>query len=120
MKKLVVLCFLLYYGELAMSMSLTSNAFSNQGAIPTVYTCEGPEISPALSWQNVPSDAKSLVLIVSDPDAPDPKAPKMTWMHWVLYNIPPQSTGLSEDVRDKLPQGTLVGTNSSHKVSYQG
>src|SRR5215475_13481115 len=70
------------------NMRITSTAFSNQGAIPTLYTCEGKDISPPLAWTDIPAGAKSLALIVDDPDAPDPAAPKMTWAHWVLYNLP--------------------------------
>ncbi len=78
---------------MAMALVITSAAFTNDGSIPKQYTCEGADISPALSWSGVPAGAKSLVLIVDDPDAPDPKAPKLTWVHWVLYNIPPRPPG---------------------------
>ena len=83
------------------SLTLTSSAFKHQGEIASVYTCEGKDISPPLSWSGIPIGTKSLVLIVDDPDAPDPKAPKMTWVHWVLYNIPPTATA--------LPEGALAG-----------
>ena len=79
-----------------MALTLTSSAFSHNGEIPTRYTCEGDDISPALSWTDVPAGAKSLVLIVDDPDAPDPAAPRMTWVHWVLYNIPANGGGLAQ------------------------
>jgi Raf kinase inhibitor-like YbhB/YbcL family protein len=72
-----------------MALKLTSPAFRNQGEIPAVYTCDGKDLSPPLAWSNVPEGTRSLVLIVDDPDAPDPAAPKMTWVHWVLYNLPP-------------------------------
>src|SRR5579883_3409619 len=75
-------------GEGAMALKLTSAAFAEGGAIPRKFTCQGEDISPPLSWFGVPREAKSLVLIVDDPDAPDPKAPKLTWVHWVLYNLP--------------------------------
>ena len=71
-----------------MSLSLTSSAFTQQSAIPTKYTCEGGDVSPPLAWAGLPPGTKSLALIVDDPDAPDPAAPKMTWVHWVLYNLP--------------------------------
>ena len=77
-------------------MNLTSNAFAHNGAIPKKHTCDGGDVSPPLSWSGVPPGAKSLVLVVDDPDAPDPAAPKMTWVHWVLYNLPPSSGGLAE------------------------
>src|SRR5712692_8961850 len=89
-----------------MTVKLTSTAFPSGGEIPAKYTCEGQDVSPPLAWTGVPPNAKSLVLIVDDPDAPDPAAPKMTWVHWVLYNIPPVSTGLPEAVGSKnLPTG---------------
>ncbi len=75
-------------GEETVTLKLSSPAFTDGGAIPQKYTCEGEDISPPLAWSGVPAGAKSLVLIVDDPDAPDPKAPKMTWVHWVLYNLP--------------------------------
>lgn len=71
-------------GGVDMNPSLTSSAFTHQGAIPTKYTCEGADISPPLSWTNLPPGTKSLALIVDDPDAPDPAAPKMTWVHWCV------------------------------------
>jgi Raf kinase inhibitor-like YbhB/YbcL family protein len=90
-----------------MSMQIESPAFAHDGDMPVRFTCDGQDISPPLAWSGVPGQAKSLVLIVDDPDAPDPKAPKMTWVHWVLYNIPPASSGLPEGVApDSLPQGT--------------
>lgn len=102
-------------------MNLSSPAFSAQTAIPSLYTCEGADTSPALAWSHIPTNAKSLVLIVEDPDAPDPKAPKMTWVHWVLYNMPIDSTGLPEGVSAaQLPKGTLLGINSQPKPRYQG
>src|SRR5215510_15991555 len=78
------------------NMRISSTAFSNQSAIPTLYTCEGRGISPPLAWSDLPAGTKSLALIVDDPDAPDPAAPKMTWVHWVLYNLPAASGGLLE------------------------
>jgi len=106
-------------GSSTMSLALTSDAFKHQGAIPTRFTCEGDDLSPALQWSGVPKNARSLVLVVDDPDAPDPAAPKMTWVHWVLYNLPPDSTGLSEAVKD-LPKGTLEGVNDWRRTGYGG
>jgi Raf kinase inhibitor-like YbhB/YbcL family protein len=74
-----------------MSFTLTSESFLHEGEIPIHHTCEGKNVPPELSWRDPPSGTKSLALIVDDPDAPDPKAPKMTWVHWVLYNIPPSA-----------------------------
>jgi Raf kinase inhibitor-like YbhB/YbcL family protein len=102
-----------------MSLTLMSPAFTHQGHIPTSYTCEGDDLSPPLSWSGVPQNTKSFVLIVDDPDAPDPKAPKMTWVHWVLYNIPASATELSEGTT-KLPAGTREGLNDWKRTGYGG
>lgn len=110
-----------FSGASTMALILLSEAFVNQGAIPSQYTCEGKDISPPLAWSKIPSQAKSLVLIVDDPDAPDPTAPKMTYVHWLLYNIPVNSHGLAEDVSaDQLPPGTLEGKNDWHRTGYGG
>jgi Raf kinase inhibitor-like YbhB/YbcL family protein len=102
-------------------MVLTSAAFVAGGVIPALFTCEGRDVSPALAWTGVPGQAKSLALIVDDPDAPDPKAPKMTWVHWVLYNLPPSSQGLPEAVAPaSLPPGTRQGTNDWKRTGYGG
>jgi Raf kinase inhibitor-like YbhB/YbcL family protein len=107
--------------EKPMTLKLVSAAFAEGGAIPRKYTCEGMDISPPLAWSGIPAGAKSLVLIVDDPDAPDPKAPTMTWVHWVLYDLPPGSTGLDEGVKaDALPAGTGAGLNDWKRASYGG
>jgi len=104
-----------------MELALTSPAFAPGGEIPALFTCEGRDLSPALDWTGVPEAAKSLVLIVDDPDAPDPKAPKMTWVHWVLYNLPPTARGLPEAVAPKdLPPGVREGTNDWKRTGYGG
>ena len=102
-----------------MAMTITSTAFLNLAPIPKRYTCEGLDISPPLAWSDIPVIAKSLVLIVEDPDAPDPAAPKMTWVHWLLYNLPTQSPGLPEAVKT-LPAGTLEGINDAQRTGYGG
>lgn len=102
-----------------MSFAITSPAFAPSGEIPAVCTCEGADTSPRLEWSGAPSGTKSFALIVDDPDAPDPAAPKMTWVHWVLYNIPADSTYLAEAV-SKLPEGTLEGTNDWKRTGYGG
>jgi len=105
----------------AMTLALSSPAFSAGGDIPSSYTCDGADISPALKFSGLPAATESLVLIVDDPDAPDPKAPRMTWVHWVLYNIPPSITGLPENVgRAQLPSGTLEGVNDWQRTGYGG
>ena len=104
-----------------MALALTSTAFTHNGPIPKPYTCQGKDISPALVWSGLPAGTKSLALIVDDPDAPDPKAPKMTWVHWVLYNIPASATGLPEAVAPAaLPAGTREGKNDWKRTGYGG
>ena len=104
-----------------MTFSLASSVFQNGGEIPSFHSCEGMDTSPPLTWSGLPSGTKSLALIVDDPDAPDPKAPKMTWVHWVLYNLPPTSTGLPGAVASKdLPAGTLEGNNDWKRNGYGG
>lgn len=104
-----------------MTFSITSSAFENGGAIPSRYTCEGEDVAPPLRWANVPKPARSLVLIVDDPDAPDPAAPKMTWVHWVLYNMPPEAPGLAEGMTSRaLPMGTREGLNDWQRTGYGG
>ena len=104
-----------------MSMRLTSTAFEDGGEIPTRFTCEGEDLSPDLSWSGLPEGTRSLVLIVDDPDAPDPAAPKMTWVHWVLYNLPADIAGIQEAVTSNdLPRGTLEGTNDWQRTGYGG
>jgi Raf kinase inhibitor-like YbhB/YbcL family protein len=105
--------------ETNMTMSITSSAFAQNGSIPKQYTCEGKDISPPLAWSKVPANAKSLALIMDDPDAPDPAAPRVTWVHWVLYNLPPGSTGLPEAVKS-LPVGALQGLNGWERTGYGG
>jgi Raf kinase inhibitor-like YbhB/YbcL family protein len=103
------------------TFELTSPGFAAHGEIPRKHTCEGADVSPALQWSGVPDGAKSLVLIVDDPDAPDPAHPKMTWVHWVLYDIPPESSGLPEGVAPAaLPSGTKQGRNDWKRTGYGG
>ena len=119
----VILSFLLILlsGEALMSLSLTSDSFADGEPIPVHHTCQGADLSPALTWSDVPPGTKSLVLIVDDPDAPDPAAPKRTWVHWVLYNIPPTATFLSEGILPAdLPEGTRQGRNDVGSTGYHG
>ncbi|HEY6896429.1 MAG TPA: YbhB/YbcL family Raf kinase inhibitor-like protein [Rhodocyclaceae bacterium] len=102
-----------------MSLTLSSTAFVHNGTIPALYSCQGQDKSPPLAWSGAPAGTKSLVLIVDDPDAPDPAAPKMTWVHWLLYNLPSTSTGLAEAVRE-LPAGSGEGLNDWKRTGYGG
>ena len=104
-----------------MTLSLTSAAFTAGGAIPKSYTCEGGDVSPPLAWRDSPAGTKSLVLIVDDPDAPDPAAPKMTWVHWILYDIPATAGALPEAVKPSgLAPGTRQGRNDWKRTGYGG
>jgi len=104
-----------------MAFTLTSTSFAANGEIPTKHTCEGDDVSPALAWSGVPDGTRSLALIVDDPDAPDPSAPRMTWVHWVLYAIPPTASGLPEGVRPEAqPPGTYQGQNDWKRTGYGG
>lgn len=107
--------------ENRMSLTITSSAFAPNAAIPSLYTCEGKDVSPPLAWSGAPPSTKSFALIVDDPDAPDPAAPKMTWVHWVLYDIPATATGLPEAVKPvALPAGTREGINDWKRTGYGG
>lgn len=104
-----------------MALTLESTVFTHGDEIPSKYCCDGSDISPPLKWQGLPEQTRSLVLIVDDPDAPDPKAPKMTWVHWILYNIPPESTALPEAATSAtLPPGTGQGLNDWQRATYGG
>jgi Raf kinase inhibitor-like YbhB/YbcL family protein len=104
-----------------MALTLTSPAFAPGGEIPALCTCEGSDVSPALAWTGVPEAAQGLALVVEDPDAPDPKAPKRIWIHWVLYDIPPSAPGLPQGVLPgDLPPGTRQGLNDWNRTGYGG
>jgi Raf kinase inhibitor-like YbhB/YbcL family protein len=107
--------------EFVMALALSSPVFPHNGPIPRNYTCQGRDISPALNWSGLPDRTRSLALIVDDPDAPDPNAPKRVWVHWVLYNIPPSATGLPEAVSaTALPAGVRQGKNDWDRTGYGG
>lgn len=102
-------------------MIITSPSFSHNGEIPVRHTCDGQNISPALAWAGVPAGTRSLALIVDDPDAPDPQAPRTTWVHWVLYNLPAGTNALPENIAIAgLPTGTLQGINDWKNTGYGG
>ena len=104
-----------------MSFKLTSTAFSEGGSIPTVYTCEGKDTSPPLSWIGAPDGTRSFAIIVDDPDAPDPAHPKMTYVHWVAYNIPATVSELAEGAgKGAMPAGTSEGLNDWKKAEFGG
>lgn len=104
-------------GEKSMAITVASTAFEEGGMIPKQYTCDGADISPPLSWSDVPKEAKSLALISDDPDAP-----AGTWVHWVLFNIPPGATGLPENVPpdETLTDGTQQGMTDFRRLGYGG
>jgi hypothetical protein len=104
-----------------MTLKLSSRAFASGAEIPARYTCKGNDVSPPLNWQGVPEATRSLVLIVDDPDAPDPQAPKMVWVHWVLFNIPPEINSLAEHITSAmLPPGAAEGINDWQNLGYGG
>jgi Raf kinase inhibitor-like YbhB/YbcL family protein len=100
-----------------MSIQLTSSAFAEGKPIPAKYTCDGADVSPPLAWSNVPEGTKSLVLISDDPDAP-----VGTWVHWVIYNIPPDATDLAEGVpkSEVLTNGATQGMTDFKRIGYGG
>jgi Raf kinase inhibitor-like YbhB/YbcL family protein len=104
-------------GARAMSFAIRTTAFSEGGAIPKKYTCDGGDVSPGLTWTNAPAGTQSLALIADDPDAP-----VGTWTHWILWNIPPEATALPEGVpkNDNLSDGTRQGKNDFKRIGYGG
>lgn len=104
-----------------MSFKLMSSAFTEGGSIPTRYTCSGEDTSPPLAWSGAPDGTRSFALIVDDPDAPDPAAPKMTYVHWVAYNIPAATSQLAEGAgKGAMPAGSAEGFNDWKKPEYGG
>ena len=103
------------------AFTLSSPSFTEGSSIPIRHTCEGEDLSPALAWKEPPPGTRALALVVDDPDAPDPKAPKMTWVHWILYDLPPGAGGLPEAVgRAALPAGTRQGVNDWKRTGWGG
>ena len=98
-----------------MSLKLTSPEFENNGEIPSKYTCDGQNTNPSLKVSGAPAAAKSLVLIVDDPDAMKPAG--KVWDHWVLWNIDPKTAEIKEN---SVPEGAVQGKNGSGKNQYQG
>ena len=100
-----------------MALTITSSAFAQNSSIPSKYTCDGADVSPPLAWADAPAGTKSFALIADDPDAP-----MGTWVHWVAWNIPAQSTGLKEGVDPSaaLDDGTKQGISDFKKPGYGG
>lgn len=104
-----------------MPLTIRSPAFADGAEIPARHTCEGEDLSPPLAWSGVPPGARSLALVVDDPDAPDPAAPRTTWVHWVLHDLPPSDAGLPEAVgRGALPAGAREGLNDWRRAGWGG
>jgi Raf kinase inhibitor-like YbhB/YbcL family protein len=104
-----------------MTLKITSSAFPHGGDIPRRYTCDDQDVSPPLQWSGVPERTKSLVLIVDDPDAPDPAAPKRVYVHWVLYDIPTAITRIDENGEAAVTRaGARQGTNDWDRTGYGG
>jgi Raf kinase inhibitor-like YbhB/YbcL family protein len=97
-------------------MQLMSSAFENGGQIPYVYTCDGKNINPPLEIKGVPADAKSLVLIMDDPDVPSFVRKDQMWVHWVIYNMPPETRHLKEN---STPPG-IQGKGTGNENHYEG
>jgi Raf kinase inhibitor-like YbhB/YbcL family protein len=101
--------------------TLSSPAFAAECEIPRVYTCEGRNVAPPLTFAGAPPGARSLALVVHDPDVPDPRQPRRIWVHWVLYNLPPKTVALPEAMTAvTLPAGAREGTNDWHQTGYGG
>ena len=104
-----------------MGFELRSSAFEEGSEIPNRHTCEGEDVSPPLRWTAPPRGTKSLALIVEDPDAPDPAAPKTTWVHWIVVDLPPEAGGLAQGAgSDGLPPGARAGRNDWKRTDYGG
>lgn len=106
--------------EVSVTLTLKSSAFQSNGDIPKEYTCDGANSSPPLEWTGAPAGSKTFALILDDPDAPDPKAPKMTYVHWVLYDIPGSVTSLPKGGAKSPPSGAREGVNDFKRTGYGG
>ncbi len=104
-----------------MPFTLTSSAFTPDGPIPRRHTCDGDDLSPPLAWSGVPPGCRGLALLVDDPDAPDPAAPKRVWVHWIRYNLPPTSAGLDEGAGNRAPEGPARDAQTdARSLGYHG
>lgn len=105
----------------ANAFEISSSAFADGGAIPREYTCDGGDAIPPLAWSGVPDGTQSLVLIVEDPDVPDPAKPVRSWIHWVVFEIPPGAIGIAQTGGPSvLPSGTKEGLNDWKRGRYGG
>jgi Raf kinase inhibitor-like YbhB/YbcL family protein len=103
--------------ERPMALAVSTDAFRNEGRIPKRHTADGEDVSPALAWTGAPAGTRSFAIVCDDPDAP-----AGTWVHWVIFNIPADSTGLAEAVPrvERLPDGSVQGRNSWGRVGHNG
>lgn len=102
------------------TLVLKSSAFHHLGSMDKRFTCQGADVSPPLEWTGAPPATKSFALVVDDPDAPDPAAPKLVWVHWVLFDVPPSVTELAEGASSRLPPSIRVGKNDWGNATYGG
>jgi len=100
--------------------TLSSSSYTHDGSIPARFTCDGEDVSPPLAWSGAPTGTKSFALILDDPDAPDPAAPRMTWVHWMLYDIPASVHSLPEGGSKHLPPGAREGLNDWKQTGFRG
>ena len=105
---------------MAQSFHISSSAYADGDAMPSRFTCDAADVSPPLQWSGAPAGTKSFAFIMDDPDAPDPAAPKMTWVHWVLYDIPANTHAFAEGGSKQLPAGTREGVNDWKRTGYGG
>src|SRR5918996_1152167 len=104
-----------------MALAIESSAFAQGAGIPRKYTCDADDLSPPLTWSGWPKSTRSLVLIVDDPDAPDPAAPKRVYVHWVLYDIPTSVKGIEENEElAAVKAGARQGKNDWNRPGYGG
>ena len=107
-------------GNAAMTLRLTSSGFTDGQEIPARQTCQGGDASPPLQWSDPPRGTKSFAIVIDDPDAPDPSAPKTTWVHWVVYDIPSGVSSLEQGAAAHMPAGSRPGLNDWHAAGYRG
>jgi len=104
-------------GKGSMTLTISSSAFANGGMIPSQYTCDGANISPPVQWSGLRAAAKTFAIVVDDPDAP-----AKTWVHWVVYDLPANTTQLTENIGQgkTLGSGGKQGTSDFKKIGYGG